>query len=213
MRPRSQGEAWLKYHSTPQRYPHKDLIDLGDNWISSLAGRAGRKSGLGEAFADSFAPFANNGTRTPGIFRPFLSSGRKAPRASQDLRGPSWRLGGAYGPRRLPPAMRRIARGTLLGPRANSRSWRGARSPRSYGRPQHGTRGLRDTLGRQASPDRPQRARPAGATTLGNPFDERYVPRCPNIYSTSHNEQTKKVARCTRPCENRQPAACGLTSF
>lgn len=175
MRPRTHRDAWMKYHATPQRYPHKDLMDLGDNWISSLAGRKGRKEGMGEPFADNFTPFANNGTRTPAIFRPFLRS-RQSPRTSRDLRGPSWRVGGAYNRRSLPPVMRQIARGNLMGPRSNSRSWGDARSHRSVGRGRS-ARGSSDREGQNYSGRARRSRRASGDTALGNPFDSKFVPR------------------------------------
>lgn len=176
LRPRDSSDAWLKYSATPQRFPHKDLVDLGDNYISGLAGRRGRRAGFGSPFEDKFTPYTNNNaTRTPALLRPFV--GRSSKLAPRDLRGPAWRTGGAYNPRQLPRAMRQIARGSLMGPRANSRSWRDARSPRRYTRGARGPRS-RGARGPRSLSGRGPRSisRPAGATTLGNPFDSRFVP-------------------------------------
>jgi hypothetical protein len=176
LRDRRRRDRYRKYHRIPQHYPHKDLSDLGDNLVSGLRDSWNRH---GTAFSDKYRPYAQplNATRTPTFFRPFTSrasrkrgtrqrTGRVTARArsglpskgSGDLTGPSWRRSSGYGYRRRPlsPAMRRIERGSLFGPRPNSRFWRDARSPRRSSRGPRGRggrgRGPRGRGGRGRGP-------------------------------------------------------------
>ena len=193
LRDRRLRDRYRKYHVIPQHYPHKDLADLGDNIVSGLRdswNRAGPSDGA--IFQDRFKPYARplNATRTPSLFRPFTpratrKRSRLAGKGTGDLTGPTWRRTSGYGYRKRPlsRAMRRIERGSLLGPRARSRFWRDARSPHRSpyrSRPRtprgprsRGSRSPRDprSWGRRSYGPRPPR------TALGNPFDSRFVPR------------------------------------
>mmetsp|Transcript_30545 Transcript_30545/g.98400 ORF Transcript_30545/g.98400 Transcript_30545/m.98400 type:complete len:265 (-) Transcript_30545:110-904(-) len=55
-----------KYRVIPQRYPHKDGSDLGDNYISGLSDRDFETREFDDAFVRSSA----SKTRTPVMFRP-----------------------------------------------------------------------------------------------------------------------------------------------
>ena len=92
---RSERDAWIKYRPTPQRFPHKSLSDLGDNWIS---GFATSKYGAGDPspFEDRFVsrPYPFSSSRAPRIFRGLSYGGRSGrDRVRRPPRG-RWRYDG-----------------------------------------------------------------------------------------------------------------------